>query len=159
MHALTEEDIQKQLSAEHSTIPTFRGKPLGKLTKGLEPLLWKVVSEKDTFLEEATTAMLLLTMAAELDGLEGRKRLIVETDQPENFRAQASLEADEWSQEDRETACRLYSEILALIRATEVEPTKKKEEDAAEPSQAPSLSDSASSPRPPDTASITSAGT
>ena len=150
MTELTEEDIQRQLSADYITGPKyFLGKPLAKWTLGARDLIRKTAKPNDT--DEFTFALgiyILIQLACDnLDQLLFKRMAVIrQTDDVENFRATASLWMDSWTSADHATAMERVPEIMRLAEAAEVDVTKKKEESEAEPIPNPTSSDSASSP-------------
>jgi len=157
---LTEEEIQQQLARDYVTGPKyFRGRQLAKLTMGLSDLIFKVVNRADTPEFHDACALYILAEAASGEARSAREKLMRDTDNADAFRAEVSIQMDDWTMEDAETAREIVHAILTAAENARVEITKKKEAaGAAEPILTPISLASVLSPSSPDSLPITSAG-
>jgi hypothetical protein len=134
---LTEEDIQRELSADAVSGPkTFKGLPLAKWSIGLRDLIWKCSGPSDTLEMQCAVGLHILAKAYTDDPAQQRAKrmaLIKETDDMDGFRTDVSLWLDTWTDEDHSASIQLIHDIQRPAKLAEVTTAgleKKSEPDA-----------------------------
>lgn len=134
---LTEEEIQRELSAETVSGPKhFKGNPLARWSLGIRDLIWKCSGPHDTIENQCAIGLYILAKSFTDDPKEERAKrlaLIKATDDLDGFRADVSLWLDTWTDEDHRQCIPLIEEIQRPAKLAEVTTTgleKKSEPDA-----------------------------